>query len=198
MVRLRLPERFLAPVHAMEQRTSLDTVGRVLRPVARKLDEGRLGTVLRGDWLGHAVHPLAVDFPLGCWIGAGLLDLTGGRKARRTAQRLVGLGLLAAPGAVLTGLSEWSRLETSAPRRVGVVHAAGNGVVACLYWLSWRQRRRGHHLAGVVLGMVGGSGAMVTGYLGGHLSLNLRAGTGERGPSSDLTVIQSAADTVIL
>jgi uncharacterized membrane protein len=131
--------------------------------------------------MGHALHPLLTDLPLGCWMSAGILDLLGGRGARRSAQRLVGVGLLAVPPTVASGLSDWSTLRDPRTRRVGAVHGVGNALVAFLYFRSWRARRKGHHLRGVGLGLAGGMGAWVTGYLGGHLSFARRAGTGERG-----------------
>jgi hypothetical protein len=36
--------------------------------------------LLAGTWLGHSLHPLLTDFPLGCWSSASLLDLLGGRR----------------------------------------------------------------------------------------------------------------------
>ena len=39
---------------------------------------GKRGSVLRGEWLGHAVHPLLTDVVLGTWTSAHVLDLFGG------------------------------------------------------------------------------------------------------------------------
>ncbi len=66
-----------------------------------------------------------------------------------------------------------------AARRVGVVHAGGNGTATVLYGLSWLARRRGRHATGVVLGIGGGVVATAGGYLGGHLSLVRKVGTAE-------------------
>src|SRR6266478_7667437 len=35
----------------------------------------KLKDVLNGTWLGHALHPLLTDVPLGGWSGTTLLDL---------------------------------------------------------------------------------------------------------------------------
>ena len=83
------------------------------------------------------------------------------------------------------GLADWAGVSDPRPRRVGLVHAAANGVIGMLYALSWRARRRGRHVRGVLLGVAGGTLAWGSGYLGGHLSLGLRIGTGERWPSED-------------
>ena len=142
---------------------------------------GGTAEFLRGDWLGHALHPLMTDFPLGCWIGAGLLDLLGGPSSREASRRLVGLGLLAAPMTIAAGLAEWRLLESAASRRVATLHAGGNLVASFAYWRSWQVRRQGRHTAGVAWAMVGGLTAVATGYLGGHLSFVRTAGTGARG-----------------
>src|SRR5947208_10573528 len=49
--------------------------------------------VLSGTWLGHQLHPVLTDLPIGAWTMATALDLTGGRRADAAARRLVGLGV---------------------------------------------------------------------------------------------------------
>lgn len=92
--------------------------------------------MLRGDWLGDALHPLLTDFPVGCWLSAGLLDLVGGRGSRKASQRLIGFGLLMVPPTAAAGLSDWSRDQRPRVRRVGAVHAVGNVVASLLYLRS--------------------------------------------------------------
>jgi hypothetical protein len=182
-------------ITAIEGNESIDAVFGPMESVATQVSSGRAGSVLRGDWLGHALHPLMTDFPLGCWLSAGVLDVLGGRGARRSAQRLIGLGLLSVPATAASGLTDWSSLRDPRTRRVGAVHAIGNTLVAYLYFRSWRSRRRGHHLRGVGYGMLGGAGAMATGYLGGHLSFARQAGTGERGLQRPATTPTDAHET---
>ncbi len=147
-----------------------------------------LADVLRGTWLGHALHPLLTDFPLGAWMSASFLDLFGGREARRPAQRLIGFGLLAAIPTVAAGLAEW-RETAGGARRVGVVHAGVNGTAALLYRSSWLARRRGWHPVAVGLGVTGGLVATAGGYLGGHMSLVRKIGTADSsfGPDRVMT-----------
>src|SRR3954468_12186738 len=123
----------------------LDRPAALITRVARRVGSGRAGAVLRGEWLGHALHPLLTDFPLGCWLAAGLLDLFGGRSSRRAAQRLVGLGLVHGVPTAAAGLADWSQLREPRTRRVGVVHAIGNTVVATCYFRSWANRRGGRN-----------------------------------------------------
>jgi uncharacterized membrane protein len=168
-------------VRQIEASPALDGVTDRMAPLAGKVSDGGAGALLRGQWLGHALHPLLTDLPLGCWLSASLLDVVGGRRAREAAQRLVGLGLLATPATALAGLADWNTIDDGHVRRVGTAHAIGNGVVAAAYLLSWRSRRKGHHLRGAVLGLTGGTLAIATGYLGGHLSFARGAGVGDRG-----------------
>lgn len=159
----------------------LDQLAEAFDGVAAPFGEGAAGSALRGEWLGHALHPLLTDLPMGCWLSSGLLDLMGGRSSRKASQRLVGMGLLFTVPTVAAGLAEYPTIRDRKLRRVASAHAGGNTLVALLYLRSWVSRRRGHHFAGVLWGLAGGLGAWVTGYLGGHLSMGRRVGTGMRG-----------------
>jgi uncharacterized membrane protein len=120
--------------------------------------------------MGHSLHPLLTDLPIGTWVSALALDVVGGRSARPAARRLIGLGILTAVPTALAGLADWSHTEQR-DRRVGVVHAAGNSLGLLLFGASWISRGRGHHGRGVALGMLGGAALGVSGFLGAHLSL---------------------------
>jgi uncharacterized membrane protein len=176
----------LAPaIAALEGATALDETAGRLSHLASRVTAGKRGSVLRGNWLGHALHPLMTDFPLGCWLSAGLLDLSCSKTYRRAAQRLVGLGVAFAVPTAITGIADYAVITDRRAKRVGVVHMLGNTGVLVFYAASWRARRRGHHWRGVAWAMAGGSGAWVTGYLGGHLSFARQVGTGQRGMDID-------------
>jgi len=168
-------------IDQLEQDPRFDPAVEIVGRIAEQVSAGPGGPILRGEWLGHALHPLLTDFPLGCWLSAGLLDVVGGRSRQRAAQRLVALGLFFAGPTMLAGLAEFATLPDQRSRRVAAVHAIGNTAVGGAYFLSWRARRRGHHGIGIVLGMAGGTLAWGTGYLGGHLSFARGAGVGTRG-----------------
>jgi uncharacterized membrane protein len=176
-----------ATVQRLEADARLDEAAERLHDLAGRVADGSRGEALRGNWLGHAFHPFLTDFPLGCWISAGILDLVGGKSSRQAAQRLVGFGLLMVPPTVASGLAEYATIDAAPARRVGAVHAAGNGIVAGCYLCSWRARRRGHHGKGVMWALMGGALAWFTGYLGGHLSFGRGVGVGERGPALSST-----------
>src|SRR5205814_1467741 len=91
---------------------------------------------LNGVWLGHPLHPVITDVPIGAWTIAQVLDLAsaakGGDKNLDSAADIsLGLGLLAAGGAIVTGLADWSQSEGK-QRRMGVAHALINVVGSSL------------------------------------------------------------------
>lgn len=139
----------------------------------------RSGTkwLFNGTWLGHALHPVLTDFADGAWMACSFLDIFGPRDAAPAARRLAGFGLLAAVPTALSGLAEWSETEGK-ERRVGLLHAGTSSAAFALYGCSYLARRRERHVAGVVLGVVGGVVAVIDGYVGGHLTLALGVGVG--------------------
>lgn len=156
----------------LEDDARLDALSGRLGQVARRLlPGGRVLDELRGRSIGHALHPLMTDLPLGTWIGATVLDLTGPHKHADAARRLVGTGVLLVAPTALAGLADWSGLSSAESRRVGTVHAGLNVIAGSLYATSWMLRRGGRTTAGVATGLLGGAVVSVSGYLGGHLTL---------------------------
>jgi uncharacterized membrane protein len=188
LVPQQTPPWLTSTIDMIEQDARLDPIVNQLAGVADKVATGPAGPALRGEWLGHALHPLLTDFPLGCWLSAGLLDLLGGRSSRKAAQRLVFMGLVFVPVTAAAGVTDWASVRDERSRRVGVVHAVGNTVVAVCYFRSWRSRRRGRYMAGKAWGLAGGSLAIFTGYLGGHLSFGRGEGDGLRGMALEETI----------
>jgi uncharacterized membrane protein len=153
----------------IEGATALDSSRRTAQRVADMLLANRTRReLLHGTWLGHAVHPVMTDLPLGCWVSASLLDLFGGTQSRPAATRLVGIGLAAAVPTAVTGLAEWG-VAGQREQRVGLVHAASNTVALGLYAASYAARCNGRHRRGAVLALAGSAAAGAGGYLGGHL-----------------------------
>ena len=143
--------------------------------VRQALDRQPLKDALSGTWLGHPLHPMLTDLPIGFWTSAFTLDLVGGRGSRRAATHLVGWGVLSAVPTAVSGAADWGD-TTGRPRRIGLVHAAANTTALACYTASWIARRRGRHWRGVALGLAGATAATVGGYLGGHLLQSLGVG----------------------
>lgn len=173
------PGWLVGAVRDIERSPLLDTPAALLSKVGdRLLRDERVDGALRGDWAGHALHPLLTDFPLGAFLSASLLDLFGGRRARPAATGLVGFGLAMTVPTAAAGLAEWRSAGPTA-RRVGIVHATVNGTASALYAASFVARLRRRHGRAVVLAVAGGGAAWVGGYLGGHLSLVRKIGTAD-------------------
>ena len=160
----------------IEGLSALDPVAdRVANAVSSLSHRPVVASALAGTPLGHPLHPVLTDLPIGSWTSAFFLDLFGGASARPGSRSLIGVGVLTALPTAMTGLADWA--DTSgATRRIGAVHAAINTTALGLYALSWRSRRHGRHGRGVVLAMLGATAATAGAYLGGHLVY--RTGTG--------------------
>ena len=153
----------------------------IAKQIRNLLKPGPVKDALSGTWLGHALHPLLTDVPIGTWTSATLLDLLGGPDSRPAARRLIGVGLLSALPTALSGWSDWADSEPAddAVRRIGIVHALTNGSAAVLYGASLLARRRGAHTTGVLLGLAGAGAVGAGGWLGGDLAYARGVGVDE-------------------
>ena len=86
-----------------------------LRPTAVK-------DFLHGTWLGHPLHPVLAQVPVGAWSSAGVLDLIP--PLRPAAAVLIGTGITASVPAALAGAADWSEQELGV-RRLGAVCVFG-------------------------------------------------------------------------
>lgn len=154
----------------LEDAEVLDGPADLVRPWAQFLTaEPFRRALLQGAWLGHKLHPVLSDLPVGFWTSATVLDVLQGKKAAKSADTLVALGVLSAVPTALSGWADWG----SAPRRtqrVGVVHAGANGAAVVLYALSFVQRKRGKRTSGIALGLVASTALGAGGFLGGHMA----------------------------
>ena len=156
------------------------------RAVTAALPRGPAKDALHGVWLGHPLHPLLTDLPIGFWTSAFVLDLVGGRRSRPAADAMVGLGVASAIPTALAGLADWSELDEP-ERRTGIVHAAANATATALYAWSFVARRRGRRGRGVLLGVAGATAATFGGFLGGHLTFRRGAGVNHAATAPALT-----------
>ncbi len=174
-------------VERLEANEALDGPAEAIgRRVRAAIPEGAPKDALSGKWLGHALHPLLTDVPIGTWTSSVLLDWVGGRGSRTAADRLLLTGVLAAGAAVATGWSDWADVERRDPaaRRSGLIHAAANGSATALMAASYAARRRGARGRGRLLSLAGSAALGAGGWLGGHLSYTLGSGVRAGAPAA--------------
>ena len=176
-----------AAVAGIERATGLDRVADPLTAAVRSaLPAGPLKASLSGTWLGHTLHPLLTDVPIGAWTSSLMLDAIGGPQSRTAADRLIAIGILAALPTAATGIADWGDTQPK-ERRVGLVHAAANTTALALFSGSLLARRRGRRARGIAFSLAGAGALGVGGYLGGHLVL-------ARGLGVDRTTFASPPD----
>ena len=183
----------------IEKLEGLDAVAKPMGAVAKKLiPGGSVKDLLSGTWLGHQLHPLLTDIPIGSFTSATVLDLIGGRRAQPTANLLAAIGVASTLPTAAAGLADWS--DTYGPgRRVGVVHAAANLIGIGFYVASMRSRSRGYRLSATAYGLVGMGAMAAGGYLGGHLTLVRGVGVNRtmmEDPSPDWTAATTDAELI--
>lgn len=161
-------------VSLLEDARPLDRlVGPVRAATEAALRSRPLRDALHGVWLGHPLHPMLVQVPVGAFASAGLLDWLPGHE--RSADVLLATGVVTSLPASAAGLADWSEMHEQ-QQRVGVVHAAANGIALVLYTGSLVARARGDRRLGRVLGLAGLSVIGFSGYLGGHLAYRQAGG----------------------
>jgi len=158
----------------LERASGLDRLIGAGQRVARLLPPGRARDALHGVWLGHPLHPMLVQVPVGTWLSASLMDAWPGNET--ASRRLVLAGLAASVPATLAGAADWSE-QHEQQMRVGLVHAATNTAAIALYAASAAlpARARTLRLAGLAAVAAGGS-------LGGHLAYRQSAGANQAEP----------------
>ena len=181
-------------------RETADAVQGPVRDAFQQL--GPFKDVLHGKWLGHALHPVLTDIPIGAWTTALALDavqmLTGSDGMADASDLAITLGLAGAIGSAVTGLADWS--ETSdRPRNVGAVHGTLNLAAAGLYTASLIARRGDSRQKGVALSLLGYAITSFAAYLGGHLVLGEQIGvdhtaTPDQGQPEKFTAVMRASE----
>src|SRR5215210_8564832 len=106
---------------------------------------------LNGVWLGHPLHPVITDVPIGAWTMTELLDLISAARGDdpgldAASDIALGAGIVAALGAAVTGITDWSDVGGS-HRRMGAAHALLNvvGLGMSALSLAFRLDKSGRH-----------------------------------------------------
>jgi nitrite reductase/ring-hydroxylating ferredoxin subunit len=157
-------------ISRLEDMSSLDRVVTPVQRLARMVRPQRVRDALHGVWLGHPVHPVLVQVPVGAYLSAAALDLVPG--GARHSRQLVALGIMASGPAALAGAVDWGE-QHEQQMRVGVVHAAANLTATALYGASLAVRGP---RAGRALRFAGLTAAGLGGLLGGHISFRQAGG----------------------
>ena len=148
----------------------------------------RIKDALHGTWLGHPLHVILTDIPLGAWTSAMIFDALAAISERDSmnsaADACVAVGLGGAVVAALTGLTDWQDIDPPA-RRIGLVHGLINLTAAGLMGASLLTRRREMRANGRALGLLGFLAATAAARLGGNLVYEHRVGV-DRSAERDL------------
>lgn len=129
---------------------------------------------LYGTWLGHPLHPAVITVPVGAWSATMVFDLIGEERA---ADLTLGLGVIGAVGAAVTGAAQWQDVTNiEAPRRLGALHALLNTAALGLMAGSWMARRRGDRTTGIALSTLGLGVNLASAWIGGDLAYDLGIG----------------------
>jgi nitrite reductase/ring-hydroxylating ferredoxin subunit/uncharacterized membrane protein len=161
-------------VTRLEDADWLDPAAKKVRKVVKRVIRPKWARdVLHGVPIGHPVHPLAVQVPLGAWISAAVLDAFPGND--RAAAVLIGVGTGTAVPSAVAGFTDWTQLHPQ-QQRVGLVHAAANITATSLYAASLVARAQGRRGSGKALAYLGLAVVGAGGFLGGHLTYRQAAG----------------------
>jgi nitrite reductase/ring-hydroxylating ferredoxin subunit/uncharacterized membrane protein len=192
-------------LEAVANQPWLDAVGNPLSEAVRALftNAGEAGltakNALHGVWLGHPVHPVFTDIPIGAWTTALAFDAreaaSGDKAYGRAADFALGVGLVGALGAAVTGLNDWSETDGQA-RRLGLLHGLLNITATALVATSYVLRRGGSRAAGRGTALAGYGIAVAAAYIGGNLVYRERLGVthADASPPDDFTpVLDSSA-----
>ena len=132
---------------------------------------------VHGVWLSHPLHPVFTDVPIGAWTTALALDAAanGDKGMRRAATFAIGVGLVGALGAAVTGLTDWSETQGES-RRTGLVHGLLNIAATSLMATAFVRRRSNARHSGRAFAWSGYAIGVTAAYLGGDLVYAQRVG----------------------
>jgi len=169
----------------IEKQDWLDEAGDAIQPAVIKAFEAggetgrKIKNLLHGTWLGHPLHPVITDVPIGAWTTAAVLDgleLAGNQKYIHGADAAISVGLAGAVGSAVTGLTDWTG-TTGKRRKIGLMHGMLNLSATALYTASFfLRRRKDSRGTAITLAMLGYGVTTIAAYLGGHLVYSEQTG----------------------
>ena len=193
-------------IQIIDKQNWLDSVADTLQPAIRECYEAggvagqKVKDFLHGKWLGHPLHSVLTDIPIGAWTAAIVLDaideISGREEFGEAADAAVTVGIIGAVGSAVTGLTDWSETDARA-RRIGITHGLMNATALSLYATSLVLRRRGDRRAGRGFSLLGYMISSAAAYLGGHLVYGEQVGvdhTADQSPPDQFTAVMNEAD----
>lgn len=189
----------------LDQQTWLDPISDVVQKLIQDAYNatGQTGqqvkNVLSGTWLGHPLHPAITDVPTGAFTASlvfDLLEVTSGHKTwAAAADATLGIGLVGATAAALSGLNDW-HFTVERPRRIGMAHALLNVGATGMYLTSLLMRRAGARRAGRRLSYLAFGTVAFSAWIGGDLAYDQHIGANhapEEAPSEFVPVLDDSA-----
>jgi nitrite reductase/ring-hydroxylating ferredoxin subunit/uncharacterized membrane protein len=139
----------------------------------------RIRDFLNGTWLGEPLHVVLTDVPIGAWTVALVFDAVGSIRNRRefalAADTSIAVGLVAAAGTALTGVTDWSDVDPPS-RRLGLIHGLLNIGATALFATSLILRRKNSRVSGRLTAAVGYALMSYAAHLGGRMVYEGRVG----------------------
>jgi len=192
--------------HVIEQQQSwLDPISDATQKVVSGALTGtgasrRVNEFLNGVWLGHPLHPLVTDIPVGAWTVAATLDgygtFTGKTRFNPGADAAILIGIAGGVASAISGLAQWQYTDAQ-PRRTGMAHALLNTAALACYGASAVLRATGRRTPGKLTALLGYGIVGVSAYLGGDLVYDKRIGVNHapgQTPPDEFTPVLAESD----
>lgn len=156
-----------------------------------------------GTWLQHPLHPLLTDVPVGSWTLAIILELVAlifqVQGLGLASAIAIGLGVLAALAAIVTGFTDW--MDVDPPEKaLGLVHATFNIVSTLLFLIAFLMLWSSNwtiSIANFVVALVAYVVIAVGAFIGGDLVYRLGTMVNRnayRSGPKDFTTAMAASD----
>ncbi len=174
--------------------------------VARAIHNAILGNrrartiadILHGTWLGHPLHPVLTDIPIGAWTVGMLCDLVaaqqGSAEAARMADALTAIGAAAAVPTALAGITDYSAIDESATA-LATAHGLLNSAGLALNLLSLRDRVAGNRNRGVMLSAAAFGILNLSAWMGGEMVYRKRVGVNHAADAGGPEIWQPAVNS---
>ena len=139
----------------------------------------------RAKFLGHAIHPILIVFPLGLLSAGVIFDaiylIWGNPQMSLVAYWMIAGGIIGGLAAAPPGWIDWFAIPSGTrAKSVGLLHGVGNVIVLLLFIGSWWLRDADaaaeNSAFSYVLSFAGFGLAGATGWLGGELVDRLGVG----------------------